>query len=360
MKVTTVGVDTAKNVFQVHGVDEQGHRQFARQLKVSQVIEFFTRLAPCVVAMEACGSSHYWARRLSALGHEVKLIAPQFVKPYVKTNKNDAADAAAICTAARQPDMRFVAPKSVEQQAVMALHALRSGAMKARNALACRLRGLLLEFGIAIAKGIGHVRKRIPEIVEDAGNDLPGFLRVALQAEYDQMKLLDSHAASLEQQIQQWHRQCAASQAIERISGVGVLSATAYVASMGDAGAFASGRHASSWVGIVPKQNSTGGKTRLLGISKRGDKYLRTLLIHGARSVISSLKRRLQSGKDPASFNKRERWVLDVMQRRNPNVAAVALANKNVRTAWAMLAYGRAFEPDHVSISPRARMSMAG
>ena len=170
MKVTTVGVDTAKNVFQVHGVDEQGRRVFARQIKVSEVIEFFTRLAPCVVAMEACGSSHYWARRLSALGHTVKLIAPQFVKPYVKTNKNDAADAAAICTAARQPDMRFVAPKSVEQQAVMALHGLRSGAMKARNALACRLRGLLLEFGIAIAKGIGHVRKRIPEILEDAGN----------------------------------------------------------------------------------------------------------------------------------------------------------------------------------------------
>lgn len=352
MKVTTVGLDLAKNVFQVHGVDAQGRKLFNRQLRVAQAAEFFVRLEPCVVAMEACASAHHWVRRLRAMGHEVHLIAPQYVKSYVKTNKNDAADAEAICVAARQPSMRFVSSKSVEQQAVMALHALREGAKKARGALANRLRGLLLEFGIAIPKGIANVYTRVPEVLGDEGNELPSFLRAALQAEYEQLKVQEQHAKALEAQVQRWHRDCAASRAIERVPGIGVLSATAMVASMGDANAFANGRQVGAWLGIVPKQHSSGGKQRLLGISKRGDAYLRTLLIHGARSVIAAIQRRLKAGLDPKLLSRRERWVIDLLQRRNANVAAVALANKNARTAWAILAHGTVYEADHVSMRP--------
>ena len=352
MKVTTVGLDLAKNVFQVHGVDAHGKKVFNRQLRVAQAAEFFVKLEPCLVAMEACASAHHWVRRLRAMGHEVRLIAPQYVEAYVKTNKNDAADAEAICEAARQPNMRFVSPKSLEQQAVMALHALRAGAMKTRTAQANRLRGLLLEYGIAIAQGIGNVYKRVPDVLADESNDLPDFLRQALRAEYDQLKLHEQHAQALEAQLQRWHRECTASRAIERVPGFGVLSASALVASMGDANEFSNGRQVSAWLGIVPKQHSSGGKQRLLGISKRGDAYLRTLLIHGARSVIAAIQKRLKAGLDPRLLSRRERWVLDLLQRRNANVAAVALANKNVRTAWAILAHGTPYEADHVSQSP--------
>jgi transposase len=354
MKVTTVGLDLAKSVLQAHAVNVSGHRVFNRQLRRNQVIEFFARLEPCVIAMEACSGAHHWARRLQALGHQVRLIAPQYVKAFVKTNKNDAADAEAICIAARQPDMRFVSPKNPEQQGVMALHALRAGAMKTRNAQASRLRGLLAEFGIVIPQSIAQVYKRVPEALEDATNEIPAFMRVALQAEYDQLKLQEQHLQAVHSMIQRWHRDCAASRAVERIPGVGVLSATALVASMGEASSYTNGRQVSAWAGIVPKQHSSGGKQRLLGISKRGDAYLRTLLIHGARSVISALKRRLKTGLDPALFSRTERWLLALVNRRNANVAAVALANKNVRTAWAMLAHGKPYETDHVSISPRA------
>lgn len=358
MKVTTVGLDLAKNVFQAHGINAQGHREFNRQLRRSQVVESFARLEPCVIAMEACSGAHHWARRLKALGHDVRLIAPQYVKAFVKTNKNDAADAEAICVAALQPGMRFVSPKNTEQQGVMALHALRAGAMRTRNAQANRLRGLLAEYGIIVPQGISQVYKRVPESLEDASNELPGFLRVALLAEYDQLKLQELHLQSVDSMIQRWHRECAASRAVERIPGIGVLSASALVASMGDASSFDNGRQVSAWTGIVPKQHSSGGKQRLLGISKRGDAYLRTLLIHGARSVIAALKRRLKAGLDPALLSRRERWLLDLVNRRNANVAAVALANKNVRTAWAVLAHGKPYEAEHVSLSPRARAAL--
>jgi transposase len=358
MKATTVGLDLAKNVLQVHGVDEQSRRVFNRQLKVAGVMEFFVRLPPCVVAMEACASAHYWARKLSSLGHTVKLIAPQYVKAYVKSNKNDAIDAEAICEAAGRPNMRFVAAKSVDQQAVLALHALRSGVMKARNALANRLRGLLLEFGIRIPKGIAHVPRVLDEL-EDASNELPGVLRCALRDEYEQFAALQQRLVRLETQITHWHREHASSVALEKIPGLGVLSATALLASVGDPGGFVNARQVGAWIGIVPRQHSSGGKTQLLGISKHGDSYLRTLLIHGARSVISALKRRLAAGAQPTNLTRTQRWLIGLMERRNANVAAVALANKNARTAWAMLAHGTAYEPGHVSVSPRARPILA-
>ena len=359
MKTTTLGLDLAKNVLQVHAVNEHGQRTLNRQVKVTQAMEFFTRLQPCVIGIEACASAHYWARKLSALGHTVKLMPPQYVKAYVKTNKNDAIDAEAICEAVSRPNMRFVAPKSVEQQAVTALHALRSGVMKTRNAVANRLRGLLLEFGIRIPKGVTYVSQRVPAEIEDAANELPGVLRLALQDEYEQFKALEERLLRLQAQITEWHREHAASLVLEKIPGVGVLTATALVAGMGAAAGFANGRQVSAWIGIVPKQHSSGGKTQLLGISKHGDAYLRTLLIHGARSVVSSIKRRLSAGQDPRSFSSTQRWVAELMARRNANVASVALANKNARTAWALLAHGRPFDPEHISVSPRMRAALA-
>ena len=354
MKVTTIGLDLAKNVFQAHGVDERGRRVFSRQIKRSQMIEFFTKLEPCLIGMEACGSAHYWARRLQQLGHTVRLMAAQLVKPYVKTNKHDAADAEAICEAVSRPNMRFVPIKDATQQSVMALHALRAGAMKARNSLANRLRGLLQEFGVTIPQGIAHVLKQVPEALEDAQNELPGLLRVALRAEYDQMKVLHEHIEHMQQLITQWHQASAPSRQLERVPGIGTLTATALVASLGNAREFCNARQASAWVGVVPRQESTGGKTRLLGISKRGDKHLRTLLIHGARSVLCALQKKILKGIEPASLSRQENWLLDLMRRRNANVAAVALANKNMRIAWALLAHGRPYERDHVSLSPRS------
>lgn len=359
MKVKAIGLDLAKNVFQVHGVDDRDRKLFNRQLKHAQVMEFFVNLPPCLVAMEACTSAHYWARKLSALGHTVKLIAPQHVKPYVKTNKNDAADAEAICEAACRPKTTFVAAKSPEQQAVGALHAIRDGAMKARNAVSNRLRGLLAEFGVRVPKGISHVAKHVPEALEDGGNELPTVLRMALFDEYEQFKALDARIAQVHKQIDQWHRDSAASQALEKVPGIGVLTATSLAAHAGDPDAFVNGRQVGAWLGIVPKQHSSGGKTKLLGISKHGDSRLRTLLIHGARSVLSSLKRRLAAGLDPATLTSTERWLLEMLKRRPANVVAVALANKNARTAWAVLKYGRPYEANHVSLSPRARAALA-
>jgi len=354
MKATTVGLDLAKAVFQVHGVDERGRKVFNRQLRRSAVLEFFVRLPACVVAMEACASAHYWARKLSALGHTVRLIPPQYVKAYVKSHKNDAVDAEAICEAAGRPNMRFVPVKNVDQQAVMSLHALRQGLMQTRNASINRLRGLLLEFGIAIAKGVAHLPRVLDEL-EDARNELPTVLRIALRDEYDQVGALQQRLQRVEAQIAQWHREHAPSQALEKIPGIGVLSATAMVACMVDPAAFVNGRQVGAWIGIVPRQHSSGGKTQLLGISKHGDRYLRTLFIHGARAVISALKRKVAAGLEPSSMTSTQRWLLQLMQRRNANVAAVALANKNARTAWAVLAHGRPYSAEHVSISPRAQ-----
>ena len=359
MKVKAIGLDLAKNVFQVHGVDERERKLFNRQIKHAQMMEFFVRQPPCIVAMEACSSAHYWARKLAALGHTVKLIAPQHVKRYVKTNKNDAADAAAICEAALRPDMKFVAAKSPEQQAIGALHAMRDGAMKARTAFGNRLRGLLVEFGVRIPKGVAQLGKHVPQALEDASNELPATLRVALFEEYEQFKALDARIDQIHKRIDQWHRASAASTALANVPGIGVLTATALVAHAGDPDAFASGREVSAWLGIVPKQHSSGGKTQLLGISKRGDSRLRTLLIHGARSAVQALRRKLAAGVEPSKLNSTERWLVELLKRRHANVVCVALANKNARTSWAILKHGRPFEPDHVSLSPRARAALA-
>lgn len=338
MKLTTIGLDLAKAVFQVHGADERGRTVLKKQLKRAQVPAFFANLTPCKIGMEACGSAHYWARKLMAMGHDVVLIPPQYVKPFVKRNKNDAADAEAICEAVIRPNMPSVPVKSVEQQAILSLHRARQGFVKARTAQANQIRGLLAEYGFAIPQGIGHIAKRVPEIVEDGANELPGNFRLLIQRLVDHLKELDRQVGELEREIQQWHKGNPLSQKLAKIPGIGPITATAMIATVGDARQFENGRQLAAWLGIVPKQHSTGGKARLLGISKRGDRYLRTLLIHGARAVVRIAERKADA----------ESWIKRLLSRRNKNVAAVALANKNARTIWALLAHDRDYEPDYV------------
>ena len=337
MKITTVGIDLAKNVFQIHAVNEHGKTVLKKQLKRDQVAEFFVNLPPCLIGMEACGSAHYWARKLVSLGHTVKLMAPQFVKPYVKTNKNDAADAEAICEAVARPNMRFVPIKNIEQQSVLALHRVRQGFVKARTAQANQIRGLLGEFGLIIPQGIANIAKRVPELIEDASNELSGSLRLLIDGLMAHLKELDRQVDELDAKIKEWHRASDASRKLAMIPGIGPVTASALIATIGDAKNFDNGRQMAAWLGLVPKQNSSGGKNVLLGISKRGDTYLRTLLIHGARAVIYAA----QQKKD-----KVESWLSRLLERRNMNVAAVALANKNARIVWALLARDREFRSD--------------
>ena len=338
MKITTIGIDLAKNVIQVHGVDERGKTVLKKQLKRNQVAPFFANLPPCRIGMEACGSAHHWARKLESFGHIVKLMAPQFVKPYVKTNKNDVADAEAICEAVSRPNMRFVPIKTLEQQAVLALHRARQGFVKARTAQANQIRGLLAEYGIVIPQGISHIAERLPDILEDGENALPGTFRQLLQQLGEHLKELDRQVGELEVQIQLWHRENEASRNLAEIPGIGPITASALVASIGDAKSFANGRQLAAWLGLVPRQHSSGGKQTLLGISKRGDSYLRTLLIHGARAVVRVTEQKI---------DRSDAWLKGLLTRRNKNVAAVALANKNARTVWALLAHERKYEAHH-------------
>ena len=322
MKITTVGIDLAKQVFQVHGVDERGKVVLKKQLKRDQVLPFFANFQSCLIGMEGCGGALFWVNKLQAMGHPVKLMAPQFVKPYVKNNKNDVADAEAICEAAGRPNIRFVPIKTGEQQAVLALHRARQGFVKARTAQANQIRGLLAEYGIIIPQGIGYIGKRLPEVLEDGENGLPGMFRQLLARLGDHLKELDRQVHELEIQIQAWHRESVASRKLAQIPGIGPITASALVASIGNARNFENGRQLAAWLGLVPRQNSSGGKQTLLGISKRGDTYLRTLLIHGARAVIRVAERK-------AAYT--GSWLAEVMGRRHKNVAAVAQVNKNAR-----------------------------
>jgi len=337
MKITTIGIDLAKAVFQIHGVDERGKVAVRKQLKRSEMSSYFANLEPCLIGMEACGSAHYWARKLEGYGHTVKLMAPQFVKPYVKTNKNDMADAEAICEAVSRPNMRYVPAKTVEQQAILSVHRARQGFVKARTAQGNQIRGLLSEFGIVIPQGIRSIMKQMSEILEDGENGLPGTMRNLLERLTENLKEMDRQVNELETQIGLWHRENEASRRLAEIAGIGPITASAMVATVGNAREFKNGRQLAAWMGLVPRQNSSGGKQNLMGISKRGDTYLRTLLIHGARAVIRFAENKAEP----------ESWLRKLMARRNKNVAAVALANKNARIVWALLAKDRMFRPDY-------------
>jgi transposase len=292
--------------------------------------------------MEACAAAHHWTRKLVSLGHDAKLMAPQFVKPYVKSNKNDARDAEAICEAVSRPNMRFVPIKTPAQQAVLSLHRARQGFIKARTAQANQLRGLLGEFGIAIPQGIRQLPTHVPDILEDADNGLPGVMRALVQRLWEHFQELDRQVGELDREIRRLQREDQASRRLAEIPGIGFLSASALAATIGDAKAFANGRQLAAWLGLVPRQHSSGGKEMLMGMSKRGDCYVRTLLIHGARAVIQQAERR----------NEADSWLKKLLGRRNKNVATVAVAAKNARIAWAILAHGRDYDSDYQPVAP--------
>ena len=334
MKISRIGMDIAKHVFQLHAVDSFERTVLKKKLKRSDVLAYFRTLAGCQIGMEACGGAHHWARLLIAMGHSVVLIAPQFVKPYVKTNKNDAADAEAICEAMSRPGMRFVPVKTIEQQDIQALHRVRSELVKQRTAKGNQIRGLLAEYGVVVQKRIECLRVALPELLEDADNGLTGAFRALLDGLRLDLVGLDERVGEMDRQILQRCRASVAAKRLQEIPGIGPITASALIAAVGDGSGFKRGRDMAAFLGLVPRQHSSGGKEKLLGISKRGDSYLRTLLIHGARSV-----QRVSVNKtDPSS-----RWLNALSHRRHKNVAAVALANKTARMAWAVLSKGQAY-----------------
>ena len=332
-------MDTAKRVFQLYWVDMETGEIVDLRLSRAKFLEHFVNRAPCLVAMEACGGSQHWARRLLALGHQVRLLPAKMVRPFVGGNKSDAHDARAIWTAVQQPGVKAVAIKSEEQQAILALHRMRQQLVKFRTAQINGLRGLLAEYGEVMPKGRAGIVRGIAAALERVSERLPAMVVETLREQWARVIRLDEEIGEMERRLALWHRNNAASRRIAAIPGVGVLSATAAVAAMGDPGAFKSGREFAAWLGLVPRHIGTGGRVRMLGISKRGDSYLRTLLIHGARSVLTNAKA-------PPD------WALRLAERRPANVVTVALANKMARTIWALLAHDRVYQRNFVS--PRA------
>ena len=331
MKVTTFGLDLAKHVFQLHWVEPETGEVRRKALKRDQMMKFFVQRAPSVVAMEACGSAHYWARKLIGLGHEVRLIAAQFVRPYVKRNKTDAADAQAIWEAVQRPEMRFVAVKDEHQQAVLTLHRMREQLVKMRTMQINQLRGLLYEFGANLPKGRQQGMAQVGAQLAQLEDTLPAMVIDALRGQLQRVQALSRDIEDIERKLALWRKEDAAAKRLMAIPGVGLLTATAAVATIGDATVFKNGRQFAAFLGLVPRQAGTGGKVRLFGISKRGDTYLRKLLIHGARSVITHQKARAP-------------WLEQLLARRPFNAAVVALANKMARTIWALLAHDRTYQ----------------
>jgi transposase len=324
MNIKRVVIDLAKSVFQVHGVDNQEKVVLRKQLRRAQLLDYFKKLPPCLIGMEACGGAHYWARELQKLGHTVKLMAPQFVKPYVKSNKNDANDAEAICEAVARPTMRFVAIKTIAQQDIQAMHRIRSELVQQRTATVNQIRGLLAEYGIVDGRRVDVLQNALPLMLEDAENGLTADFKVLLDGLRQDLMRLDERVDDLDKNIKTLASSNADAKRLQQIPGIGPITATALVCAIGDGKQCKRGRDMVDWLGLTPRQHSSGGKDRLLGISKRGDAYLRTLLIHGGRAVL-----KVAGQKDEP----RSRWLQNLCSRRNKNIAAVALANKNARIA---------------------------
>ena len=336
MKISALGIDLAKAVFQVHGVDEQEQVVARKRLSRNKLLKFIAQLEPCLIGLEACSSAHYWAREMSKFGHDVRLISPQFVKPYVKSNKHDAADAEAICEAVSRPNMRFVPVKGIEQQDIQSLHRARELLVKQRTALSNQIRGLLGEYGLVVAKGVRRIRRSLPELLEDAENGLSFQSREIFYELYQQLIWFDERISVFDKKIEQVFRSNEACQRLGQMEGIGPLIATALYAALHHAKEFKNGRQMSAWLGLVPRQHSSGGKPLLLGISKRGDRYLRTLLIHGARAVIFRIKEK---------ETRKAHWLRQLIARRGVNRATVALANKMARMAWVILNKGARYQP---------------
>lgn len=352
--IVRVGVDLAKNLIQVHAVDASGRRVVARALKRDQFMAWCAQLpAGCLVAMEACSSAHHWARRLQSMGLDARLIAAHFVTPYRmegRSGKNDATDAAAICEAASRPSMRFVPIKNVEQQGVMSLHRIREGFKEERTACINRIRGVLSEFGLVFAKSPNALRMHLSDVIEDAENELTLTARLVVQRAFEHWRELDEHVLWCDRQIGQHVRSSLDARRAARICGIGEVGASALVAGVGEFKQFRSGAQFGAWLGIVPSQNSSGGKTSLGRITKRGDEYLRTLLIQGAKSAVMSAHKRA----DPTSL-----WLVQLRQRIGWQKACVAMANKNARILWAVMTREQQYDPRHVSVKPQAKVPLS-
>lgn len=333
MNISVLGIDLAKNIFQIHGVDARGNKVINKAISRNKLIDFMAQLKPCLVGMEACGGSNYWGQVFTNMGHEVKLMNPKFVKAYVKSNKNDKVDAEAICEAVDRPNMRFVAIKNKEQQDIQSIHKIRARLVKERTAIANEARGLLHEYGIIITQGISRLMKELPEIVSK-DNGLTERGREIFTDLYRQLKSVDKKVEEYDKKIETIGTSNAMCKMLMKLPGVGVLTATAVIAMVGNVKLFKNGRELSAYLGLVPRQHSSGGKERLLGISKRGDRYIRCLLIHGARAALFRAK----------SFSKeRTVWLTKLKERRGINRATVALANKNTRLIWAIMTKGEEF-----------------
>ncbi len=332
--ITTIGLDLAKSIFQVHGVDATGAVVVRRQLRRREILRYFESLPFCLIGMEACATAHYWGRELRAMGHEVRLIPPAYVKPYVKRNKNDAADAEAICEAVLRPSMRFVGIKTVEQQSILSVHRARDLLVRQRTMLVNSLRGLMAEFGVAEAQGRMGAGRLIEIIGDAADNRVPALARRALGSLVAQLHGVGREIRALDREISAWHCQSDVSQRLATIPGIGPITATAIVASVPDPSVFASARQFSAWLGLVPRQYSTGGKPRLGGISKRGDGYLRRLLMTGATAALQHSK-----------TIKAQPWVHGLLERRPRKLVAVALANKMARIAWVIMTRQTRYQP---------------
>lgn len=340
MEVSTIGLDIAKSVFQVHGIDAAGEVVVRRQLRRGQLLRFFEKLGPCLVGVEACATAHYWAREIAALGHEVRLMPPHYVKAYVKRGKNDAADAEAICEAVTRPTMRFVGLKSAEQQSILMLHRTRELLVRQRTMLVNAIRGHMAEFGIVARVGLPQIKELLAVIADPADTRLPPGARACLESLARQFLSLHEEIGVADKRLHAWHRSSELSQRLATIPGIGPVTASALAASITDPEVFRSGREMAAWIGLVPRQNSTGGKQRLGKISKQGDQYLRWLLVAGAMSVIRHAQR-----KDTAN----QPWLDDLMARRPTKVAAVALANKMARIAWVLLRHGGTYRQPMVT-----------
>jgi transposase len=334
MQITTIGLDLAKHVFQLHGIDADAHVVLRRRLRRAEVIAFFSSLPPCLVGMEACSTAHHWARELSALGHDVRLMPPTYVKPYVKRGKNDTADAEAICEAVTRPTMRFVPIKSAEQQSVLVLHRTRDLLIRQRTMLANSLRAHCAEFGLVVAQGMAKLAELLARIADESDNRIPSLARGCLLVLAQQLQELQLKIGEVERALHAWHRSSEVSRRLETIPGIGPITASALAVTVTDPTLFCSGRHLAAWLGLVPRQNSSGGKARLGSISKQGDRYIRRLLISGAHAVLQHAKQ-----DRPGSAT----WATSLLQRRPFKLVAVALANKTARIAWAVLARGETY-----------------